>query len=350
MDSAPETTPFRDFMINDFFPTIERLYPQRFPGIAEFAKMSKLPSSLYQQAYEEIKDDLSNFVNPDDTINDDSDSDPDDSYDPEAEIEAAIQSVKEHVLEKSSDHDSTDEEFEVDPDEELEDSDYDAKGNPLPYYARPRVNFMNLVCDRLNDDNRQRRQLSDKGIALIDEWFLVQGDDVHDELKTAFNDKLTESFKDPGFMYADNQPVKNWGVADESSYDWLSKDIIEPIVRDVLETYLLDPATFPREHTIIDLDDCFDVEETFDSDSFCPCDVIFNILNDMILTLPLDKLSLVKGDDKNWIHNEVVVQIHKRHLLLIENDLLDCAQRRAREARRVIRKQRKMISREDDDD
>lgn len=322
------------------------------------ALVAEIIQSPYYAFALSLRSALNKAPDPDDTIGDDSDSDPDDTYDPEAEIEEAIQSVKEHVLEKSKhyeDHDfddwgSSSEEFEVDSDVDIEDWDCDENGRLIPYYARPRVNFMNLVCDRLNDSNRQRRVLSDKGDALIDEWFLVQGDDVQDELKTAFNEKLTESFKDPGFMYADNQPVKNWGGPDESSYDWISKDILEPIVQEVLNTYLTDTVAFPREHTIIDLDESFVVEETFDSDSCCPCDAIFNILNDTILKLPLDKLALVKGDDKNWIHNEVVVQIHKRHLVLIENDLLDCAQQRAREARRVIRRQRKMLYKKDEDD
>ena len=54
---TPTTNPLKDFMINDFYPAIERMNP-KYMGIAELAKTDKLTNMLYQQAYEEIMDDL----------------------------------------------------------------------------------------------------------------------------------------------------------------------------------------------------------------------------------------------------------------------------------------------------
>lgn len=282
---------------------------------------------------------------PDDTIGSDSDSDELEGIDDldfesfanetlgnSDKVKVAMQSVKDSVLEKSRHYGDLDEEIEVDLEDEEDD-------DPTPYFARPHVNFMNLVCDRMNDNNRQRRKLSDKGSALIDEWFLVQEADVTPEAKAAFYAKLEESYKAPGYMYADNQPVRFWGGVDETSYDWLTKDILEPIVRDVLETYLSDPAAFPRGIHPDDLEygDCTLLEGILDDDDCNPYEIISNHLTDMITKLPLHKLKLVNKHELGHIETEVKNQVCERHNLLIENKLLEDAQIKARMDRRILK-------------
>ena len=62
---TPTVNPLRDFLINDFYPFIERLNP-RYKGITELVKTDMRSNAIYQQAYEDIRDDIARIRNGDD--------------------------------------------------------------------------------------------------------------------------------------------------------------------------------------------------------------------------------------------------------------------------------------------
>lgn len=61
---TPTTNPLKDFMINHFYPTFERLYP-KYAGITERAKTDPITNALYEQALYEIRCDCARIGNSD---------------------------------------------------------------------------------------------------------------------------------------------------------------------------------------------------------------------------------------------------------------------------------------------